>query len=248
MAKPSLRTASCKSTFTGQLEETEVPCRLERWDGAKRTSSHWQASQKDHDLWIRSGNCSVYLYHKGESQRGPSFRVPMSALMTTKCYRFIGRHAVAQGQTLRTGADIRQWYQQDPTRSVELYAGGNPLWDNAQMLRHQLSIRNLLAWALWKPVVGETLGGALVGLLQSMYAFRPASADNIADFTNFVEEQGYLHLASQPEYSVAMLGVAEAFHMQDLYLKSLGHCAAMGKRLFNTRGYHVSGQNHCGHC
>lgn len=90
-------------------------------------------------------------------------------------------------------------------------------------------MRNFFAWVLGKSLVGETLGEALIGLLECMHEYRPGgTVDNVADLIRYLEQEGYLCLAGQPDHALAILRLAETFRLKDLYLQTLAHCVGMG--------------------
>lgn len=81
--------------------------------------------------------------------------------------------------------------------------------------------------------MGETLGEALVGLLESMYEYRSGgSVDNVADLVRYLQVEGYLSLARQPDHALAVLRLAETFRLKTLYLEALSHCVAMGDLVY----------------
>ncbi|KAG7152650.1 hypothetical protein HYQ46_011329 [Verticillium longisporum] len=64
---------------------------VKRWDGAARACADWDSLRRDPELWFRGGNCFVHLYGKGQSRRGPAFKVPFGGLLSAKCHPLIQR-------------------------------------------------------------------------------------------------------------------------------------------------------------
>lgn len=89
-------------------------------------------------------------------------------------------------------------------------------------------------------MVGQTLGGTLVGLLHSMHELRSGVQDNIADMMDYLDEEGYLEMSNQPTNALAMLHLAESFEMSDLYTRAFAHCVGMGHLLNDISEYQVS--------
>lgn len=89
-------------------------------------------------------------------------------------------------------------------------------------------------------MVGESLGPSLVALLHSMYEFRSKEVDNVDDIRQYLDEEGYLCFANQPNHALAVLHLAEIFHIKDLYLEALTHCAGMGDLLRSRPEFDVS--------
>ncbi len=231
---------------------------LKQWDGAKRACKDWDSLRQvrpgsglaplrrahshhqDPDLCVRDGNCLIHLHSKGRLKRDPAFKVPFSALITTKCFPFIQRFLVTDGYRPQAPDEILRWYRLNPRRTVELYVPPPPTGDKQQALQYHIATRNLLAWVLRRSLVGESLGGALVGLLHSMHEFRAAGEDNVGDLLEYVDEEGYLTLSNQPDYALAMLHLAEAFQLRNLYLGAFAHCVGMKQRLSSSNELSVS--------
>ncbi|KAG5967026.1 hypothetical protein E4U58_002331 [Claviceps cyperi] len=215
--------------------------KLKRWDGTKRISTSWDGLQEDYELRIRHGNCFIYLHsyetvHGGpDAKMAPSFILPFSLLIAHKCYalieRFLASRATGDSASgyRRSPGDIPKLHHSDPKQRVELFMPTPRGATERQRQRHQLSTRNFFAWVLGRSLVGETLGEALVGLLESMYEYRSGgSVDNVADLVRYLQVEGYLSLARQPDHALAVLRLAETFHLKTLYLEALSHCVAMG--------------------
>ncbi|KAG5917686.1 hypothetical protein E4U42_007154 [Claviceps africana] len=227
---------------------------LKRWDGAKQICTNWDALQEDSELFTRNGNCFIYL-HSYKSARGKqasklaaSFRLPFSLLLANKCYALIERCLVihstdATSEPRRSASDIQKWYRSNPKRRVELFIPPPRDANERQIQRHRILTRNFFAWVLGRSLVGETLGEALVGLLESMYEYRSGDGlDNVADLVGYLDEEGYLCLADQPDHALAVLRLAETFRLKTLYLQALSHCVAMGDMISGRPDFqqHVS--------
>lgn len=74
-----------------------------------------------------------------------------------------------------------------------------------------------------------------------MHEYRsPGKVDNVADLMSYLDEEGYLNLANQPDFALAVLQLAETTRMKDLYLQALAHCVGMREMLPNRPDFHVS--------
>jgi hypothetical protein len=58
---------------------------IKRWNGITREAINWNSLPRDSELFLPTGNCLVYLYPAGHSQRGPSFRIPYDILLSSGC-------------------------------------------------------------------------------------------------------------------------------------------------------------------
>ncbi|RTE73188.1 hypothetical protein BHE90_012388 [Fusarium euwallaceae] len=210
---------------------------VQRWDGAARTSTDWDNIRRDPELWFRNGNCLVHLYGKGQSRRGPSFKVPFSALLETQCYPLIQRFLYWEGIQTPNVRELILWSRRNPMRKVEMYIPPPPTTDKTQAFHYHLATRNFFAWVFRRSMVGSSLGGALIGLLHSMHEFRSGVDDNVADMMDYFDEEGYLDMANQPNHALAMLQLAEFFEMKELYVRAFAHCVGMSDRLFNSSSF-----------
>ncbi|KFH45342.1 hypothetical protein ACRE_038470 [Hapsidospora chrysogenum ATCC 11550] len=209
---------------------------VKRWDGAARTSSPWDGLRKDPELWLRNGNCHIHLYGKGQSRRGPSFKIPFKELLARKCFPLIERFLVTDGPAPRTLRQLEKWGT-DPKQIVELYIPAPSLANKDQAFVYHVATRNFFAWVLRRSLVGEHLGHALVGLMYSMYEFRADVKDHVADLMDYMDEEGYVDVVNQPINAVAMVQLAETFQMKDLYIRALAHCVGMNDQVCTTSEY-----------
>ncbi|KAI0603547.1 hypothetical protein F4775DRAFT_38447 [Biscogniauxia sp. FL1348] len=216
-----------------------------RWDGASRSSSSWDNLRRDPELWHRDGNCYVHLYGQGHSRRGPAFKVPFSALLEAKFHPLIDEYMAQdviepddhiQYDTLTPAS----YFSRTQRRSrIELFIPAPPQSDKRQSNNYHLAMRNLIAFALRRSMVGETLGSALTTLMRSMYEFRTRDVDNIQDMIDYMDEAGYLYLKNQPSHALALLHLGETFQLRELYVDALAHCCGMNDRLFMGPGYNL---------
>ena len=122
---------------------------------------------------------------------------------------------------------------------IELYIPPPPGSGKEQALAYHLATRNFFAWVFRRSIVGEHMGHALVGLMNSMYEFRSPGTNNIGDIMNYLDEEGYLDLREQPNHALAILHLAETFQLRDSYINAFAHCAGMSDRLYLSSEYQV---------
>lgn len=182
----------------------------------------------------------VHLHAKGHSRRGPSFKVPFTALLDTQCYPLIERFlAWESDQKKPSFRELVRWSRENPTQMIELYIPPPPNADKAQAFNYHLATRNFFAWIFRRSMVGTCLGSAVIGLLHSMHEFRCGVEDNVADMLDYFDEEGYLDMANQPNHALAMLQLAESFQMRDLYIRAFAHCVGMSEYVFESPGFMV---------
>jgi hypothetical protein len=86
-------------------------------------------------------------------------------------------------------------------------------------------------------LVGTHLGGALVGLLNSMNEFRSVGQDNVQAIMDYMDEEAYADMRNSPDHALAVLFFAEHFQFKDLYVDAFAHCCGMHDKLFLSSGY-----------
>ncbi|KAK0389040.1 hypothetical protein NLU13_2616 [Sarocladium strictum] len=211
--------------------------KVKRWDGVSRSCGEWDCLRRDPELWFRDGNCLVHLYGKGHSKRGPSFKVPFSALIDAQCFPLIARFLSTDGHRPRTPQEMKRLERTDPSQTIDLYVAPGALANKEQTLQYHLATRNLFAWVFGLPLVGVHLGQALIGLLNSMHEFRSGLGDNVSDLMEYFERAGYLRLTGSPDHALALAHFAEHFQMRDLYVRAMAHCVGMNERLHFSSEY-----------
>lgn len=120
-----------------------------------------------------------------------------------------------------------------PTSEVELYIPPPPMADRdpEQAFQFRLAIRNFFAWVYRRSMVGEHLGSALIEVMNNMAEFRSPGVNAAEDMMSYLDEEGYMDMANNPDYALAMLHLAENFQMRDLYIDAFAHCAGMSEHL-----------------
>lgn len=234
--------------------------KLKRWDGVAGTSAEWDGLRRvsnsswrnihwamtdisqDPELWFPDGNVHVHLYARGQSRRGPSFRVPYEALKATNCGPLLDRF-LAESFVESPVSDINYHnggcYSQLSRRQYDLYIPAPPTAEREQAFLYHTATRNFFAWIFGKPLVGNHLGGALVGLLNSMYEFRSEGEDNVQAVLDYSDMEGYADMRNVPDHALAILFFAEHFQFRNLWIDAFAHCAGMNDILITSVGFEV---------
>jgi hypothetical protein len=185
----------------------------------------------------------VHLYAKGQSRRGPAFKLPLRALLEAKCHtviaRFMTRDGVASAMASLEGRDLDFLEDMSPDARVELYIPPPPMASREEALRYHLATRNFFAWVFRRSLVGEHLGTSMINLLNSMMGFRRPGEANMDDLMAFLDEEGYLDMRNQPIHALAVLHFAEYFQSKKLYINAFTHCVGMYDELFAIPEYQV---------
>ncbi|KAH6720076.1 hypothetical protein BKA61DRAFT_470674 [Leptodontidium sp. MPI-SDFR-AT-0119] len=210
-----------------------------KWDGAARRSVDWDGLRRDPELWYHDGNCLVHLYEHGQSRRGPAFKIPMDALLQTNCRPLLDRFLAASpgGSPSSQGSSNDSYFSQSRDKVYELYIPAPPNVDRGEAFLYHTATRNFFAWIFGKSLVGVHLGGALVGLLNSMNEFRSTSEDNVQGIIDYMDEEGYADMRNAPDHALAILYFAEHFRFRDLWIDAFAHCTGMNEKLIASPGF-----------
>ncbi|KAI9841360.1 MAG: hypothetical protein M1837_000743 [Sclerophora amabilis] len=213
---------------------------VKRWDGSTRLTTQWDGLRRDPELWFPDGDCLVYLYGRGQSRRGPSFRLPLAAIKSANCQPLFETHAT---QTLpdspvsvSSSSSSDGGYFTNPTsaRNHELFIPAPPHCTKEESFQYHLTTRNFFAWMFCKPIVGAHLGKALVSLLDRMAHFRAAEEDNVADLLDYLDEEAYADFRECPDHALAVLHLAEELEQRELWIDAFCHCVGMHDRLVSS--------------
>ena len=165
----------------------------------------------------------------------------MEALLATNCIPFINRFlAESFGESpYSESSEDGSYLNQSGSRMYEFYIPPPPTAERGEAFLYHVATRNLFAWICGRSLVGSHLGGALVGLLNSMMEFRSAAEDNIQAIVDYMDEEGYADMRNQPEHALGILFFAEHFQFKDLWIDAFAHCAGMNETLIFSPGFEV---------
>lgn len=139
---------------------------------------------------------------------------------------------------INSGED--EWYTENQKRtSLELYIPAPPSVARGEAYLYHVATRNFFAWVFGKSLVGSHIGGALVGLLNSMNEFRGEEEDNLDAMMDYMDEEGYGDMRNIPDHALGVLFFAEHFQFRDLYIDAFTHCVGMCERLHESSGFEV---------
>ncbi|KAK8020640.1 hypothetical protein PG990_005778 [Apiospora arundinis] len=130
----SQRLRGWKSKRADKNVETHISTNpsVMRWDGAARSSSSWDSLRRDPELWYREGDCYVHLYGRGQSQRGPAFRIPFSTLLKADCYplveKYICQDVAEPSASTSSRGDYVTRHSRHRQYRTELYIPAPPVW------------------------------------------------------------------------------------------------------------------------
>ena len=121
--------------------------------------------------------------------------------------------------------------------TYELYLPTPSDIDSATALDFHLTTRNFFAWMYNVPVVGKSLGRALVAVHERMNDYRPYIERNRVDMLTYLENQGYYDFRMCADHSLAALYFAETFEMPTLWRNAFAHSVGMCEMLYSSGEY-----------
>ncbi len=122
-----------------------------------------------------------------------------------------------------------------------VYIPAPPHWNPKLAEQYHLDTRNFFAWMFCKPIVGYSLGQALVSLAERMAMYRSAPQDrNVDDILDYIDEQAYADFRECPDHALGVLLFAEQHRLQDVWTDAFVHCVGMNDRLLSSPGFEVS--------
>jgi hypothetical protein len=172
----------------------------------------------------------------------------MEAILATNCYslldRFMSHHpqnnALSPSSEVNSNGSSHEFDPNSLTARYELYIPTPSTVDAREDLYlHHTATRNLFAYICGKPLIGSHLGGALVGLLNSMNEFLPGRENNLVETRRYMDEQGYADLTDSPDHALALLFFADHFQVRDMWIDAFAHCTGMHERLPSSLGFEV---------
>ncbi|EMC91061.1 hypothetical protein BAUCODRAFT_28225 [Baudoinia panamericana UAMH 10762] len=218
---------------------------VRQFDGRQGNINEWQGFHRDAALWDDDGDCRIYLHAVGASQRGPSFCLQHQVIealhseyLTEYCY-YIDPSSPLLGSedgSSDSGYASSHASKLPPTEYVT-YIPAPASLTRDQAYKYHLTTRNFFAYATSQPIVGETLGSALVDLLDRVRSWQPQTAA-LANFTSYCQGQGYLNMAENIDHALACLSLAEHARLADLWTEAFVHSVGMHERLGLSQEYH----------
>ncbi|PQE26126.1 Choriogenin Hminor protein [Rutstroemia sp. NJR-2017a BBW] len=241
------QTSTHQETVLKSSMSTAKEMGIRKWDGVGRKSTEWDGLRRDIDLWYPEGDCLVHLYARGQSRRGPAFRVPLSALLAARCEplleRFTSKDIPQSPMSECSYASESFYFEEEYTDCMELYIPAPVMAGRGESFMYHTATRNFFAWVCQKPLVGRDLGTALVGLLNSLSEFRSKDVNNIDDAVTYIEGQGYADMRNTPDHALAIIYFAEHFHFRDMWIDAFAHCTGMSERLHESPGFEILGRH-----
>lgn len=146
---------------------------------------------------------------------------------------------VPDSQPLRRMPSTLTRSNEEPS-TVELFIPVPDEVSREESFRWHITTRNFFAFLLGKPLVGEHMGRAFTDVQQRMILFRPEHTNNLQDFLDYAENQGYRDLVECTDYALASLYYAEHYKLKEVWIDAFAHCVGMNDSLVLSPEYAVS--------
>jgi hypothetical protein len=167
----------------------------------------------------------------------------LEALLTSSCRplldRFIVHHSAESPLSDISTSDDGGCFGQPNSGNYELYIPAPPTAERGQAFLYHSATRNFFAWIFGKSLVGSHLGGALIGLLNSMNELRSLGKNNVQAIVDYMDEEGYADMRNSPDHALGVLFFAEHFRFKDMWIDAFAHCTGMHDRLASSPGFEV---------
>ncbi|KAG8627211.1 hypothetical protein KVT40_004694 [Elsinoe batatas] len=204
---------------------------IKRWDGSTRTAAQWDNLRRDAELYDQEATCSVHFHGRGRSQRGPALKVPFAVASKSGCLAALSSRRESSGsESPSSDSGYSSIGSQQDMQS--LFIAAPDYLTREESLNYHITTRNIFAWMMNKPLVGYSLGQAMIDLLERLLTIRPATLDSVKDCLTYADRMGYTDMNSHPDYALAMLSFAEHFRIRDLWINAFVHCAGMNDILY----------------
>ncbi|KAF2157516.1 hypothetical protein K461DRAFT_289823 [Myriangium duriaei CBS 260.36] len=151
--------------------------------------------------------------------------------MRTGCASLISTHRGNKRGQVPSGPKISRSSTGLDNQIIDLYFPAPSHLSSKDTLSFHLTTRNLFAWIMEKPLVGNSLGRAMIELYQRMVSVRPSTEDNLDDCVAYAERMGYLYMTNQPDYALAMLAFSEKTGHEQIRTNAFVHCVGMNDML-----------------
>ena len=191
---------------------------------------------QDSQLWSDDADCMVHFHAYGSSLRGASLRVPFPAIEKLNSRYLLDECVYTRDGSSPFPSDDSGYGSSLSTISEHgkiayyLHIPAPVIAPPDETFSYHITTRNVIAYALGKPVVGEKLSIALIDLWARLREWLPNPSPR-AEFTTYLERQGYSNFAENPEHALACLKFAEETKFNAIWVDAFVHCVGMHERL-----------------
>ena len=188
----------------------------------------------------------MYLHGPRQPDKTPSFRLSFEVIKSADCTPLLERFAIwtrvrrppPPPPVPSTPSDDVGLASQSPI-AHELYIPAPAGVDGKQAIDYHLGTRNFFAWMFGKPIVGNSLGQALVSLVQRMSLFRSVPHRIPGDVLDYIDDQAYSDFRECPDHALGLLYFAEQQRLRTLWTEAFVHCVGMYDRLLSSPAWEV---------
>ncbi|TVY75892.1 hypothetical protein LSUE1_G009137 [Lachnellula suecica] len=250
---------------TGKLPPIPPGPQVKRWTGGGRSPQPWNKLRKDPELWDPNGDTLIFFgQENSQSRPPPSFRISSRVLEDTQSKFLItllregaiddmssfnmppspvsspGMHpAYLHGRGKQqptppmsdTGSGIY-----DGQISYEVYIPAPNGQNKTEILRHQLTTRNVFAFLYQASLVGLNLFQALNDLHERLEIYMPPDTDAAGMLIDYIASKGLDDVRNSSSCAAALLAWSESqgVRWEEGWREAYIHCAGMYHELENS--------------
>lgn len=197
---------------------------MKRFVGGGRQATRWNKLRKDPELWDPDGDVLVYLGHRGHGEP-PSLRLSSHVIEATRNRYLVTqlRESFVDNPEDLSVPDRRSSYWGQPTPplsesdetiegdiSYEMAFPSPPSNNRTDMIRHQITTRNIFALIYRSPLVGMSMHQALSDLHARLEKYHcTGEADPAAQIVRYITARSLDDTRNDPEAAVSLLAWAE---------------------------------------
>ncbi|EPE27016.1 hypothetical protein GLAREA_02930 [Glarea lozoyensis ATCC 20868] len=236
-----------------------VPPQLKRWMGSGRAPQPWNKLRKDPELWDPNGDTLVFFSHEGQqaSRPPPSFRLSSHVLEATDSRYLITllREGFTDEESsfsmppspvnappIRNGHSMNRFNPTPPMSdnslgtydgqiSYEIYFPPPNNQSKIDILRHQVTTRNVFALLYQASLVGLNLFQALNDLHERLEVYMPPDSDAAGMIIDYLISKGIDDVRENPAAAMSLLAWSESqgVRWEEGWRESFVHCCGMHK-------------------
>ena len=179
----------------------------------------------------------IHFHAFGTSQRGPSLKVPFEAIkklgsryLTEDCLHQLSPQPPTDDSGDSGYSSGLSTISELENAIYNIYIPTPAGISREEAFSYHLTTRNIVAYAIGTPVVGEKLSIALLRLWRRLREWLPDQPLR-PNFVGYLKTQGYLSFAENAEHALACLKFAEEARFRSIWIDAFAHCAGMHERL-----------------
>jgi hypothetical protein len=251
----------------GKLPAIPPGPQLKRWMGSGRAPQPWNKLRKDPELWDPNGDTLVFFSHEGQqaSRPPPSFRLSSHVLEATDSRYLITllREGFTDEEStfsmppspvnsppIRNTHPMQRYNPTPPLSenslgtydgqiSYEIYFPPPNNQSKTDILRHQVTTRNVFALLYQASLVGLNLFQALNDLHERLEVYMPPDSDAAGMIIDYLISKGIDDVRQNPTAAASLLAWSESqgVRWEEGWREAYVHCSGLYSQLEGCGDY-----------